>query len=99
MPPEGFRRRGGWQASARPPAGRERIMDHRRAATRRMEADLLFCFEHDDSGMIGQGGCGGQAGDAASDDQNIGAWHVAQPAVSRSFTTLPSLVSRIALTI
>ena len=74
----------------------ERIMEHRRASARRMVAGLLFRLENQDSSMAGQRRCRGKSGNPTPDDEDVGAGHAD---VSRSFTTLPLCVSRIALTI
>jgi len=77
----------------------QEIVQHRRASTRRVEAYLVFGLEDDDPRMLRQGRCCGEARNAAPDYQNVGITHVIQAAVSRSFTTLPSFVRRMALTI
>ena len=77
----------------------ERIMEHGRAAARRMIADLLLGLEHRNARMVRQRRRGRKPGDAAADDQDVRGIHLAQAAVSRSFTTLPPCVRRIAFTI
>ena len=46
----------------------ERIMEHGRAAARRMDPDLLLSLEHSHLGARGKRGGRGQARDPASDD-------------------------------
>src|SRR5690348_10776995 len=73
----------------------EEIVKHRRASARRMIADLLFRLEDEHTAMLGKRGCRGKSGDAAADDEDVGVRHAV---VSRSLTTLPPCVRRIALT-
>src|SRR5690242_19512992 len=74
----------------------EEIMQHRRAAARRVKADLLFRLEHGDFAVLRKRSCRRKAGDAAADDEDV---RIAHAAVSRSLTTLPPCVRRKALTI
>src|SRR5579864_7735669 len=54
----------------------ERIMDHRRAAARRMVSDLLLRLEHGDARMFRKRGCCRETGDPAADDEDIRTVHV-----------------------
>lgn len=75
----------------------KRVVQHGRAAARRVEAELVLGLKHEHSGMVCKSGGCGKTCDAAADDKNVGARR--QEPDSLSLTIFPSAVRRIACTI